>query len=288
MTFERIAVMRPILITLAAFAAASALANPAAAQESGADRASSAVREADAPKASVDPSYVLGPGDVLEIGIVGRADFNSRIRVAADGTVLLPYVGKLAAAKRSVLEFSDDVRQALVRGGYFANPEVLVEVVGVSSRYATVLGFVTSPGLIPLDREYRLSEILARVGGRSGSGADYVLLTHGAGGAQERYSIAALASGAAEKDPIVESGDKIYVPSAEDEVFYLSGAVHSPGPYHLARGMTLRMAIAKGGGVTENGSEGRVSIIRSGKKVKLKPDDPVAIGDVITVGERLF
>lgn len=281
---------RSILVTLAAASAsAAALFGPAFAQPSTAERPTSAAAKEAEPKGTVDPSYILGPGDVVEVGIVGRDDFNSRVRVGADGKVLLPYVGSLVAEKRSVLEFSDDVRQALVRGGYFSNPVVRVEVVGVTSRYATVLGSVGSPGLIPLDRQYKLSEILARVGGRSGAGADYVLLTRAGANAPERYSIAALASGTSEKgDPVVETGDKIFVPSAEDESFYLSGEVHSPGQFHFVPGMTLRMAIAKGGGITENGSEGRVSVVRGGKKMKLKLEDPIAIGDVISVGERLF
>ena len=52
--------------------------------------------------------------------------------------------------------------------------------------------------------------------------------------------------------------------------------------------MTLRTALARGGGVTDNGSEGRVTVIRDGAKVKVRLDDPIQVGDVITVGERLF
>ena len=51
---------------------------------------------------------------------------------------------------------------------------VEVEVVSYASRYVTVLGAVGSPGLIPMDRPYRLSEILARVGGARQDGADHV------------------------------------------------------------------------------------------------------------------
>jgi polysaccharide export outer membrane protein len=238
---------------------------------------------------AVDSSYLLGPGDVVEIGLVGRADFGSRARVSTDGTIQLPMIGSIAAANRTVIQLADDVRQALIKGGFYADPVVRTEVVGINSRYVTVLGSVGNPGLLPLDRNYRLSEILARVGGRAGNGADYILLTRATGGPTERYSIAQLASGGSDKDPMVRNGDKIFVPTAENEVFYISGQVNTPGSYPVTEGLTVRMAIAKGGGVNENGSEKKVKIVRDGVPLKgIKLEDPIKVGDVVTIGERLF
>lgn len=238
---------------------------------------------------AVDSSYLLGPGDVVEIGLVGRADFGSRARISTDGTILLPMVGAIPAAQRTVLQLADDVRQALIKGGFYADPVVRTEVVGINSRYVTVLGNVGNPGLLPLDRNYRLSEILARVGGKSGNGADYIILTPASGGPSERYSIPQLASGSPDKDPQVHTGDKIFIPSVENEVFYISGQVNNPGAFPVSEGLTVRMAIAKGGGVNENGSEKKVKIVRDGKPLKgVKLEDPIKIGDIVTVGERLF
>src|SRR4051794_5343336 len=50
---------------------------------------------------AVDSSYLLGPGDVVEIGLVGRADFGSRARVSTDGTIQLPMIGSVQAAQRT-------------------------------------------------------------------------------------------------------------------------------------------------------------------------------------------
>lgn len=238
--------------------------------------------------AQVDSSYVLGQGDSVAISLVGRNDLNSRVRVSTDGTILLPFVGRIVASGRTVLELAEDVRQALVKGGFFADAVVQAEVVGISSRYATVLGFVGSPGLIPLDRNYRLSEMLARVGGRSSGGADYVVLTRG-DGTSNRYQVDVLASSTGENDPLVAAGDKIFIPSADSEVFYISGQVTAPGSFPLTKGLTFRQAIAKGGGVNENGSEKKLKVVRNGATVKkVKLDDLVQVGDMITIGERLF
>jgi polysaccharide export outer membrane protein len=184
---------------------------------------------------------------------------------------------------------AEDVRAALEKGGYFAQPSVRVEVVGVASRYVTVLGYVGQPGLIPLDRQYHLSEIMARAGGRGGAGSDIVILTH-ENGKSERFKVADLATAIGDKDPVVTPGDKIYVPAAENEVFYLTGEVKSPGAYPVSTDMTVRMALARAGGVSENGSEGKVRISRKGVDLKgVKLDQTkVEPGDVITVGGRLF
>ncbi|HEY3948376.1 SLBB domain-containing protein [Phenylobacterium sp.] len=242
-----------------------------------------------APAAPVDSSYVIGVGDVVEIGLVGRQDFTNRVRVATDGTVLLPLIGHIKAVDRNVIELSDDVRQALIKGGFYSDPVVRADVVGISSRYVTVLGNVAAPGLLPLDRNYRLSEIIAKVGGRGGTGGTYVLLTRAGADKAVRYSIDKLAQGSGDDDPIVKAGDKIYVPTSETEVFYISGEVKSPGAFPVSDKMSIRQAIARGGGVTENGSENKVTLIRDGKEVKkVSLDDPVKVGDIIKIGERLF
>lgn len=282
--------LRSTLHHSALAAAALALAASGAfAQERSAAAAQPSAAASAVPTPAVDSSYLLGDGDVVDIGLVGRADFGSRARIGSDGMILLPLVGSIKAQDRTVLELSDDIRQALIKGGFYSDPVVRAEVVGISSRYVTVLGAVGSPGLMPLDRNYRLSEILAKVGGRSGGGVDYVLLTRGKGGGSEKYTITQLASGSGDQDPLVQSGDKIFIPSAETEVFFISGSVNSPGSYPVTDKLTMRMAIARGGGVGENGSEKKIKVVRDGKTLKgVKLEDPVMIGDVITIGERLF
>jgi polysaccharide export outer membrane protein len=262
---------------------------PGQAGQPGATQVQAQPQTSPAPAAPVDSSYVLGAGDVVEVGLVGRSDFTSRVRVSTDGTLLLPLIGHVKATDRTVIDLADDIRQALIKGGFYADPVVRAEVVGISSRYVTVLGNVGSPGLLPLDRNYRLSEILAKVGGHSGSGGGYVLLTRAGAPKAERYSIDKLAAGSGDDDPIVKAGDKIFIPSTENEVFYISGEVKSPGAFLVTERMTVRQAIARGGGVTENGSENKVTLVRDGKPVKkVSLEDPVRIGDIIKIGERLF
>jgi len=283
-------ILRSRMIALVAVLAAL-FGSPAFAQQPAAPTgAQTAPPVAPAPAAlgvgdSASSAYVLGRDDVVEVGLLGRNDFGGRVRVQADGSIQLPFVGKLPAADKTTSELSDAVRKALQTGGFFSDPVVTVEVVGYASRYVVVLGSVGSPGLVPINRPYRMSEILARVGGVRDGAADYLVVTS-ATGQEKRLAIRDLATGDPARDPFVAPGDKIFSPQVE--VFYVSGQVNSPGAQPFQTGMTVEMAIAKAGGVTEQGSVKKVTTTRGGKKLKLKPTEEVQVGEVLVVGERLF
>jgi len=283
---------------LALLGGLAAFAQPADSPAQPADSSLSAPPAAAIPAPSVpngdqrtsgDRSYILGIGDVIDVAVLGGGDYNTRGRVGSDGAVLLPLLGAVPANGRSPGQLADEVRAALQKGGFFPNPLVRIDVITVSSRYVTVLGYVARPGLLPLDREYRLSEVIARVGGRGQGGADFAVLAR-EGSPSERFNFADLAVAAKDKDPMVIPGDKIYVPAIENEVFYLTGQVKSPGAYPVSPGMTIRQALARGGGVGDNGNEKGAKIIRKGVPVKnVKLDETVVeAGDVIAIGERLF
>lgn len=228
--------------------------------------------------------YVLGPEDVVEIEVVGQPD-KARAKVYTDGTVQLNLIGKIDVTGKTPRELGVTIANELKKGGFYANPVVNVEVANYASRYVTVLGAVGSPGLVPINRQYRLSEILARVGGVQDSGADYVVVRP-ENGPERRYFIEELATGDSSDDPYVAPGDKIFSPVAD--VFYISGQVNSPGTYPVKRDLTVAQAIARGGGLTQSGSDRKVSVTRGGKKIKLDSSAKVEAGDVVVIGERLF
>ena len=236
--------------------------------------------------ATASQTYVLGPGDVVEVDVLGRGDFKTRTRIRSDGTIVLPFIGVVRAASLSAQELSNQIAAALRSGGIFADPIVSVEIVSYASQYVTVLGAVTSPGLVPVDRAYRVSEILARVGGKRQGGADYVVLRP-TEGAEQKLMIEQLATGGPEQDPIVPPGAKLFIPEAEQ--FFIYGQVNTPGAYPLMGEMTLRQALARGGGLSLTGTHRRIKLFRGKEQVRVTDlDMTVQPGDVIQVGERLF
>lgn len=237
-----------------------------------------------APLSPMD-GYMIGADDVIEIDVLGQPEFKTRSRVKADGTMPLPFLGSVPVSGKTSTGLAADIAGRLRAGGYYANPIVNVEIASYASRYVIVLGEVAQPGLQPVDRAYRVSEIIARAGGIRPSGADYVVVRREKGG-ELKLPFKKLAMGTAEDDPFVAPGDKVYVPAAE--TFYIYGQVNAPGVYPITDEMTLRKALARAGGISPNGSEKRIKIFHEGKPQAVELERNVQPGDVIVVGERLF
>ena len=235
---------------------------------------------------SLVDGYIIGLGDVIEVSVIGQDEYKGRVQIQTDGSIQLPFIGEMQAVDRTLLQVRDEVRRRLIAGGYYADPAVQVSVSTYASRYVTVLGAVTTPGLLPVDRAYRLSEVIARVGGLRENGSDEILLRRETG-EEYRLRFDQIAMGGPNEDPVVNPGDKVFVPEAK--TFYIYGQVNSPGNYRISDGMSLQKALARAGGLTNLGSEGRVKVVRDGVELKkFKLGDPILPDDVIVVGERFF
>ena len=92
--------------------------------------------------AVTDTGYVLGPGDVIEVSVLGQPEFTTRGRVRADGTIVLPFVGSTTVAGDTSVSFAKRVGAALKAGGFYASPIPNVEIASYASRYVIVLGAV--------------------------------------------------------------------------------------------------------------------------------------------------
>jgi polysaccharide export outer membrane protein len=229
--------------------------------------------------------YRIGADDVIDVDVLGQTDFKTRARVRTDGTVTLPYLGIVPVAGETAITLADKLGAQLKAGGYYAKPVVSVEIVGFVSNYVIVLGEIGSAGMQPVDRGYRLSEIIARAGGLRATAAEEVTLTH-PDGVTKKYVFEKLATGGPDDDPVVKAGDKVFVPAAEQ--FYIYGQINQPGVYAIRSDMTLRRALGRGGGVTASGSVKKVKVYRDGEERKMKLDELLKSGDVIVVGERAF
>lgn len=267
--------MRRAVFSLIAFLAA-ALAAPL----------HGAPASAPAPAAQDVADYVLGPADVVEVELLGQPNFTTKDRISEAGTIRLPMIGEVKAADMTAAQLGDKVAGLLLKGGYFAHPIVKVDISSYGSRYVTMLGNFRSPGLVPVDHPYRLSEMVARAGGVTETGADYVVYRP-LRGAERKIKITDLATGDDSSDPQVSPGDKIYAPQAE--VVFVSGEVKTPGAFPITPNMTIRMALSRAGGVTDEGTERRLTLSRHGvNTTHVNLDELVQPSDVIKVGERLF
>lgn len=238
-----------------------------------------------APVFGRDDGYVLGEYDVLQVTIAGPGGFAEQYQIQADGSVSVRYLGPVRAANLTVLQLRDQIAKRLRDGGYLVDPVVNIVVVGNASNFVTLIGEFATNGNLPLNREYRLSQILAQAGGVRPTASDTLTLRR-ATGELLTLNVLDVARGGPDQDPVVMPGDKIVIEPAP--VFYIEGQVNAAGAYKIERGMTVRMALARAGGLTDRGSTGKLKVFRDGKQVPANLDMQLQGSDQIHVGERFF
>jgi polysaccharide export outer membrane protein len=233
-----------------------------------------------------DDGYKLGANDEVEVTIYGSASTQNQVvrtRVKEDGTITLPFLGVVQARDRTARQLAEQITNELRSGGYFTRPSVNVDVAQYVSNVVTISGQVGTPGIYPIDRSLTVGMALARAGGGSSNGADYVVLRRRGDPTERHIAFADLAGTAT----MIEAGDTLYVPVSP--VVYIYGQVNAPGSFTVRSGMTLRQVLVRAGGPTLAGTLKKITIYRGNEKVKkAKLDDPVQPDDAIFVHEKFL
>ncbi len=119
---------------------------------------------------SVRENYRLIPNDAVQIAVFQEPDLSSEIpyRVAQDGTVNFPLVGRVKVAGLSVEGASSAIANKL-KQGYLVAPQVTVTVFEYAPQRFSILGQVNQPGTfeIPSEEVLRLPAAVAMAGGNT-------------------------------------------------------------------------------------------------------------------------
>jgi len=249
-----------------------------------------------APPPSVLASdYRLGPGDTIGVLVFQNPDLSLDAQVSESGVISYPLIGTVGVGGLTLVEAQAGIALALRSGGYVRDPQVSIVLRQMRGHQVSVLGQVNRPGRFVLERlNTRVSDMLAAAGGITAAGGDLLVVTGTRAGQPFRRVIDVPALFAAQPsgdDIVLAAGDTLYVGKAPQ--FYIYGEAQKPGPHRLERGMTVRQALAAGGGPTARGSQNRLRLHRrdeQGRLVESAPSlgDGVRPDDVIHVGESLF
>jgi polysaccharide export outer membrane protein len=246
-----------------------------------------------ATNAQAPTSYVLGAGDMIEVSLVSQQGETTKTRINADNTVVLPLIGRVLIGGKSLIDAQSFVEQSYRDGKFLNNPIVRIDVVGYESQKVSVLGQVFNQGLLPLDRPYAITEIIARAGGLTAEAGDTISMVrrnpNGQPSRQDLDMVAILSGEVAA--PLVQPGDVIFVPRAA--TVSVVGAVSRAGVFKISRGLTIQQAVALAGDVTRVGALDSLRVRRLGSDgtrslISVALDGAVQDGDVIIIKERLF
>ena len=119
---------------------------------------------APAKAATDDPSYTIGPEDVLNVSVWKEPDFsNAAIPVRPDGMVSLALLGDVQAAGKTPGQLADDITLRLKK--YIEEPRVTVVVTGMNSRRVYILGEVNHPGPMGMSANMTVLQAISAAGG---------------------------------------------------------------------------------------------------------------------------
>jgi len=244
-------------------------------------------------KVSASQDYLVGPGDVLSITVYDNDDLKTKVRVANNGTIVMPLLGTVNVDKLSVSAITEKIAE-LLANGYIVNPQVNVFVDEFRSKKVVVLGKVNKPGLIELNGQTTFLELISKAGGLDKDAGDTATIKR-AGKDKESVIVINLASlvegGDLTQNAMINDEDTVYV--SEAGKCYVTGEVDTPGTYPCGEGATILKLVTLAKGFTGKASKSGIDIVRmEGDKKNVfenvSLDTPVKNNDVIVVPESFF
>jgi polysaccharide export outer membrane protein len=233
--------------------------------------------------------YQVGFPDILQIVVLGHPELNIAattsdskggtetdgatgtegaegisVRVSSDGPILLPVVGAITVAGKSINDIKKLVTHALMP--YIRDPLVDVMVTSFRSKKVQVVGEVKEPKDVAItDVPLRLVDGINAAGGPGPSAAlDNVRVFRQ--GRQIRLSLLHIYDLArSEENILLLDGDVVNVKNSEN--IFIMGEVRKSGLMPLeSRGLTLLTALQSSGGINQDSANAsKVIVLRQGK-----------------------
>ncbi|HEY0777573.1 MAG TPA: SLBB domain-containing protein [Gemmatirosa sp.] len=191
--------------------------------------------------------YRVGPGDVLDVALLGDLTRVFAVGVAPEGTVLIPGVGLTRVLGLNIDDAERRIRDLVLR--YYRNVEVRVSLAQVRSFKVFVVGDVAAPGVRNANAATRVSEVLPDAPTDGSIRHRNVILRRSSGDSLSIDLLRFRQTGDLSANPMLREGDAIIVPII-DRTIQVYGRVAFPGTYEYRRGETLRqlLAVANGAG----------------------------------------
>lgn len=256
---------------------------------------------------------VIAPGENLEVFVVEDPSFNGRYQVRRGGYIILPQVGRIAVAGKTLDAAEAAVRRAL-QSSQLQHASVILERISGADLESGPLIYLSGafknprPYRIPAGTAPTLVGVILSCGGISDK-ADLtrvkVMRVAAHKGIVEEVNVQRILDGGGlTSDITLTEGDVITIPVGTANLIYVTGNVKRQGSYHLVQGerLTAYGAILQSGGFAKFADLKHVHVLRAlpdGTKAKLQvnvvaiqkgqtPDVILQSGDIVVVPEKWF
>jgi polysaccharide export outer membrane protein len=211
--------------------------------------------------------FKLGPGDKVELEVLGDPTTRTVTAVAPDGKVYFYLLGGVDVWGLTLEEARARLEGELKQ---YQTNQIAIQLRGIDSSRVWILGRVQNAGVYPMATPMTVLEALALAGGASSSSAsgtteDLADLEHAfviRNGQRLPIDFEALLKrGDMSQNIYLEPDDFVYLPSSLSKDIYILGAVRAPKAVPRHQG-TLVAAIAEAGGPIKNAYLSHVAIVR--------------------------
>jgi len=213
-------------------------------------------------------NYLVAPGDILSVLVYNhpeltmpagpeRSATETGFRVQSDGTFFYPFVGQVQAAGLAPEKIRANLMVDLA--DYIANPQLEVRVAAFNSQAINITGAVATPQRLPVTTvPMTLLDAVNAAGGLDPEADPERIRIQRNGSAYSVDFYSFLERGRAVNNPMLGSGDMVYVPKrGSQEVFILGEVGRAAGIDLAGEELSLTQALARQGGLDEARADAR-------------------------------
>lgn len=213
--------------------------------------------------------FTIGPGDAIEVEILGSPNTHAILTVGPDGKIYFQMLPGTDVWGLTLSETKDLLAKGLSQ--YITGAQVSVTLRNVGSKSIWMLGRVTKPGVYPMAGPMTLLEAIALAGGTARNGEaggveDQADLRHSF--VQRRGQFLSvdfnklLNEGDMSQNIYLQPDDFVYLPSSLFHEVFVLGAVRSPRTVPYGDRLTLVSAISASLGPMPGAYLSHVAIVR--------------------------
>lgn len=212
------------------------------------------------------PVYTIRAGDTLNIQVAGHEEWSVSVGVRPDGRITYPATGEIEVAGLTVADLTERLEYALGPGGrHLRAPNVIINVVGLRTPVAYVLGAVARSGAVEIPTGVSIATKILTMAGGATAGADLSRVTvYRDDGSRDVLNLEAELAGDVEAT-VVRAGDVLMIPEKLVRFVGVLGAVGRSGEVLLQPhqpSINMLELLVKIGGVGEKADAARAMILR--------------------------
>lgn len=195
-------------------------------------------------------NYRLGPGDVVGVYLLGKAQRDFELTVLPEGRVYVPTAGLVEVAGLTMTQARERLREHMSR--FFNTSEFDATLLNAKTVVVEVVGEVRRPGRHSLSGLHTVLDAIQLAGGVTYAGSLRNIMVENRAQKNVRADLyQTLLQPQSNETPLLQAGDRIFVPPAQRWIA-VAGEVHRPAIFELRDddSESLSSALALAGGTT--------------------------------------